>query len=79
MRVTWTKDEMKQYFLLSHQTKTLLHDKENQLILEMEVDVFNEQVFYNITDGFDIIYATFWKIEDAIDKFYEMKEDKNYE
>ena len=55
MNVNWSKEEMKQYFMFTHQTKVLLRDKYIQL--EMEVDVFNGHVSYNVTDGADIEYA----------------------
>ncbi len=73
MNVNWSKEEMKQYFMFTHQTKVLLRDKYIQL--EMEVDVFNGHVSYNVTDGADIEYASFNLIDDAIDKFYEMKQN----
>ena len=73
MNAIWTKEEMKQYFLFTHPTKVLLRDKHIQL--EMEVDCFNGYVYYNITDGCDIEYHSFDDVIDAIDKFYEMKEN----
>lgn len=73
--INWSKEEMKQYFMFAHPIKVLLRDKHIQL--EMEVDIFNGHVSYNITDGFDIEYASFDMIEDAIDKFYEMKDSED--
>lgn len=76
MNSNWTADEMKQYFLFNPVSKTLLQgdDKDfNPLYLEMEVDTFNSHIYYNITDGMNITYHSYDVIEDAIDKFYELK------
>lgn len=73
MNRNWSKEEMKQYFMFSRPIKVLLRDKHIQL--EMEVDIYNGHVSYNITDGADIEYASFGLIEPAIDKFYEMKDE----
>lgn len=74
--IKWTKEEMKQYFLFNHIYKTILSGKDknnNTLELEMEVDAFNGHTYYNITDGMSITYNIYDAIEDAIDKYYELK------
>ena len=79
MSTTWTKDETKQFFIWNNQHMMLLWNNDKNVGVEMEVDCFNGRVCYNVTDGEDITYHTFRNISDAIDLFYEMKEDKNYE
>lgn len=74
-------DIVKQYYLFNHVTKTLLSNRKNGMIVEveMEVDTFNSHIYYNVTDGMDIIYNTFELLEDVIDYYFEKREESTNE